>query len=173
MKLKIITSLCLLTLVTALITGCGGETEVAKDGNLVAVHYTGTLNDGTEFDSSRDRGPLEFVVGAGQMIAGFDEAVKGMKVGEVKTVTIPPDKAYGSHHQELVFEFPKANLPEDLEVEIGLPLPLQSPEGQQFWATVIEIREDIIVLDANHELAGKELTFEIEMDRIESANTVE
>jgi len=147
-----------------LIAGCG-ETLTAQDGDYVSVHYTGTLNDGTKFDSSHDRGQtLEFTVSAGQMIAGFDNAVKGMKVGETKTVTLPPEEAYGLHRDDLLIEFSRDELPESLKnAQVGDLVTLGSDPSPK---PIVEATESYIIVDANHELAGQELIFEIEMVEI-------
>ncbi|MEN7548892.1 peptidylprolyl isomerase [Rapidithrix thailandica] len=140
----------------------------AKDGDKVKVHYVGTLNDGEVFDSSVARNqPIEFTLGAGQMIKGFEKAVLGMQVSEKKTVTIPCDEAYGPSSEENVVNFPKENLPADMNPKVGDQLTMNSPEGQQIPVVVKEVTEDLIVLDANHVLAGKDLTFEIELVEIE------
>jgi len=145
-----------------LFTGCGGE-RVATDGDTVSVHYTGTLENGAQFDSSRGKEPLTFVIGAGEMIAGFDSAVRGMKVGEIKTVTLQPEEAYGPQRPDLIFTLSRDQIPEDMTVTIGQRLPMQSESGQQFVVTVIELGEDTLTVDANHPLAGKVLIFEIEL----------
>jgi len=151
-----------------LIAGCGEEL-LAQDGDFVAVHYTGTLNDGAKFDSSHDRGePLTFTVGAGQMIVGFDNAVKGMKVGETKTVTLPPEEAYGPTNDDLLIEFSRDTLGEGLEnPQVGQIIILTQPNGQVVQKPIIEVTEEFIIVDVNHDLAGKELTFEIEMVEIQ------
>ena len=138
----------------------------AKTGDTVKIHYTGTLDDGTEFDSSAGRDPLEFAMGSGQVIPGFDTAVAGMAVGESKTVTIPPGEAYGERHDQLVQQVPKSALPEDMTPEVGMQLQSQSPEGQVMNLVVVEVAEESITVDANHPLAGQALTFAIELVEI-------
>lgn len=138
----------------------------AKEGDKVKVHYTGKLTSGEQFDSSEGRDPLEFTIGAGQMIKGFDNAMPGMKVGEKKTINIPPDEAYGEINKDAVIEFPKINIPKDMHLEKGMQLQLKDEKGQPFPVIVSEIKEDVILLDANHELAGKELIFDIELMEI-------
>jgi len=135
----------------------------ASAGDMVKVHYTGKLDDGTIFDSSREREPLEFTVGEGQVIPGFEEAVSGMGVGEETTVEISPDNAYGPRQEDAVMQFPLEALPDEIEPEVGMQLQLQSQNGQAFPARVVEVGEDTITLDANHPLAGQTLTFEIEL----------
>jgi peptidylprolyl isomerase len=138
----------------------------AKSGDTVKIHYTGTLDDGTEFDSSVGREPLEFSLGSGQVIAGFDNAVDGMTVGDSKTVTIPPDEAYGERHEQLVQEVLKTSLPDDTKPEVGMQLQSQSPDGQVMNLVIAEVAEESITVDANHALAGKALTFAIELVEI-------
>jgi len=135
----------------------------AKSGDTVKIHYTGTLDDGSQFDSSEGRDPLGFTIGAGQVIPGFDEAVDGMTVGEKKTVRIESAKAYGERHPEMVQQVPKTALPADMEVEMGMPLQAQGPDGQVMNLVVTGISEDAIVVDGNHPLAGQALTFAIEL----------
>lgn len=139
----------------------------AQEGDTVKVHYTGTLEDGSEFDSSRGREPLEFTLGAGQMIPGFEEAVLGMDVGDSKTQDIPVDEAYGPRRDDLVFEVEREQLPDDLEPEVGEILMMQHPSGQQAQVQVKELGDASITLDGNHPLAGKDLTFDIELVEIE------
>ena len=139
-----------------------------KEGNLVRVHYTGTLVSGEKFDSSVGREPLEFTVGAGQMIKGFDAAMPGMSVGEKKRVQIPPVEAYGEKNEEAIIEFPVSQVPADMKLEIGMQLQLSDQAGNPIPVVVAEIREEVIVFDANHFLAGKELIFEIELVEIVS-----
>lgn len=138
----------------------------AKKGDQVSVHYTGKLTNGEQFDSSTGRDPLSFTVGAGQMIKGFDDAVLGMEVGEKKTVSIAPKEAYGEKNNEAIIEFPKENVPADMKLEVGMKLQLQDQSGRPFPVVVSEIKDDVIILDANHELAGKELVFDIELMEI-------
>lgn len=135
----------------------------AKSGDTVKIHYTGTLEDGTQFDSSKDRDPLQFEVGSGQVIPGFDKAVEGMAVGEEKSVTIASDEAYGPRREQMVQEVPKTALPPDLEPEEGMALQAQGQDGQPINLTVTEIGDDTITVDANHPLAGKDLKFDIEL----------
>ena len=137
-----------------------------KKGDHVKVHYTGKLVSGEQFDSSKGKEPLAFTVGAGQMIKGFDEAIPGMVVGEKKTINITPENAYGQKNNEAIIEFPKSNIPEDMKLEPGMKLQLQNEEGHPIPVVVTEVKEDVVVLDANHELAGKELIFDIELVEI-------
>lgn len=139
----------------------------AKNGDKVKVHYTGKLTSGEKFDSSEGREPLAFTVGAGQMIKGFDSAIPGMEVGEKKTISIAPEDAYGSVNQEAIIEFPKSNIPDTMQIEVGMQLQLQNASGQPVPVVVTEIKDDLIVLDANHHLAGKELVFDIELVEID------
>ena len=136
----------------------------ATAGDTVHIHYTGTLADGTEFDSSRGREPLAFTLGAGQVVPGFDAAVDGMEPEQTKTVTIPAAEAYGAHDPENTLVVPAAHLPEG--VALGDRLALGTPDGGQVAVTVTAIDADGATLDANHELAGKALTFEITLVRI-------
>ena len=140
--------------------------QQVKNGDVVKVHYTGKLTDGEQFDSSKGREPLEFIVGAGQMIKGFDKAMPGMSVGEKKTISIAPEDAYGEKNEEAIIEFPRENVPVDMPLEVGMKLELRSENGEPIPVTIDDIREDIVVLDANHSLAGKELVFDIELVEI-------
>jgi peptidylprolyl isomerase len=140
--------------------------QQVKEGDVVRVHYTGKLTNGEEFDSSVNREPLEFTVGAGQMIKGFDAAMPGMSVGEKKTINIAPEEAYGHKDEEAMIEFPKENIPSDMKLEVGMPLQLRNQDGQPVPVVVAEIKDDVVVLDANHMLAGKELVFDIELVEI-------
>ncbi|BCO09454.1 peptidyl-prolyl cis-trans isomerase [Desulfolithobacter dissulfuricans] len=135
----------------------------AKTGDNVKVHYTGTLEDGTVFDSSQGHDPLEFTLGSGQVIPGFEEAVLGMDQGESKKVTIPADKAYGQRNEEMVITVPREQVPEDINPEVGQQLQMGGPDGQVVVVEVVEVTEEHIILDANPPLAGKDLTFDIEL----------
>ncbi|MBI3883945.1 MAG: FKBP-type peptidyl-prolyl cis-trans isomerase [Sphingobacteriales bacterium] len=137
-----------------------------KAGDVVRVHYTGKLTNGDQFDSSVGREPLEFTVGAGQMIPGFDAAMPGMAIGEKKTINIAPADAYGEKNDEAIIEFPKENIPADMKLEPGMQLTLSNQQGQPVPVVVVEVKDDVIVLDANHFLAGKELVFDIELVEI-------
>jgi FKBP-type peptidyl-prolyl cis-trans isomerase 2 len=139
----------------------------AQKGSTVKVHYTGKLQDGTIFDSSEGRAPLEFVLGSGMMIKGFDAGVTDMKVGEKKTITIPCDEAYGQHNPEMIIPFPKTNFPEDMPIELGMELPMQDQGGNRFNVTVTAINENEVMLDANHRLAGKDLVFDLELVEVQ------
>jgi peptidylprolyl isomerase len=138
----------------------------AKEGDVVRVHYTGRLTDGTQFDSSAGRDPLEFTVGAGQMIKGFDNGVLGMSVGEKKTIQIPAHEAYGERDDEAIIEFPSSNIPDDMTLEPGMQLTLRNQFGQPIPVVVLEVKTDVVVMDANHMLAGKELVFDVELVEI-------
>ena len=141
---------------------------MSNEGKKVKTHYRGTLDDGTQFDSSYDRGePLAFTCGAGQMIAGFDAAVKDMTVGEKKTVHLEPSEAYGEHDDKLVLEFPREQAPGMESLSAGDKIALRGPAGQPIPATVVRVTPGKIVVDANHELAGKALNFEIELVEVE------
>ena len=138
----------------------------AKYGDTVKVHYTGKFEDGMIFDSSIDRDPLQFIIGEGQIIPGFEEAVLGMNLNESKTVKIPADKAYGLHHEELVAVIDRSQLPADLNPQIGQQLQNRQPDGQIIVAMVTEVTESSVTLDANHPLAGMDLTFDIQLVEI-------
>jgi len=141
----------------------------AKRGDTVRVHYTGRLDDGTVFDSSREREPLEFTVGGGQVITGFERAVEGMEVGEARETRIEADDAYGERRDDLVLDLPKEQVPEGMEIEPGMRLELRQPDGQAVPVTVAEVNEESVTLDGNHPLAGWALTFELELVEIEGA----
>jgi FKBP-type peptidyl-prolyl cis-trans isomerase 2 len=141
-----------------------------KSGDKIKVHYHGKLTSGETFDSSAGREPLEFEVGSGAVIPGFDEGVTGMAVGEKKTVNIPFDEAYGPRNPEMVIEMPKERFPADMELEVGLPLGMSDQNGQQFQVTIVEIKEEVVMLDANHPLAGEDLIFDLELVEIAGAS---
>ena len=135
-----------------------------ENGKNVKVHYTGSLSDGTVFDSSREREPLEFTVGAGQVIKGFDDAVTDMAIGDTKTVTISAEEAYGPRQEEMVFEVDSTQFAEGVKPEVGMQLQSQNPDGGPPTIVVVtEVGEEKVTLDANHPLAGQDLTFEIEL----------
>lgn len=134
-----------------------------KQGDKVQVHYTGTLTDGTQFDSSSGGDPLEFTLGSGQLIPGFETAVSDMSLGESRTVTIDADNAYGPRYDELVEEVPRQLMPEGVELSEGLMLQGTSPDGHPMRYTVVSFTEEMVTLDGNHPLAGKDLVFDLEL----------
>ena len=138
----------------------------AAAGDKVRIHYTGTLTDGTQFDSSSGRDPLEFELGSGEVIPGFDNAVTGMSAGDTKTVAIPPEEAYGVRHDQLVQEVPKSALPDEVSPAVGMQLQSQSPDGQVMLLVITEVTDDTITVDGNHPLAGQTLNFDIELVEI-------
>ncbi len=135
----------------------------AKEGNVVKVQYTGRLADGSVFDSSEESRPLQFIVGKNEVVKGFEQAVVGMVSGEKRTVTVPASEAYGPVNAEQIEEIDLSVLPEDMEVELGSKLEVTRPDGSIFYVAVVGLTEDTVTLDANHPLAGKDLTFDIEM----------
>ena len=135
----------------------------AKTGDTVKVHYTGKLEDGTQFDSSAGRDPLEFTLGEGRIIPGFEAAVVGMNPGDTKTVTIPSDQAYGQRREEAVQQFPREMIPQHIELQIGMQLQANSPDGQPIVLRVTDIAEETVTLDGNHPLAGQNLVFDLEL----------
>lgn len=137
-----------------------------ENGQKVKIHYTGTLDDGSQFDSSAGREPLEFEVGAGMVIPGFENGVKDMAVGEKKTIHIPAAEAYGERREEMVMDFERSTLPEGLEPEAGMRLSMQGPQGQPVPVIVTAVTESSITIDANHQLAGQDLNFELELIEI-------
>ncbi|MBL7731328.1 MAG: peptidylprolyl isomerase [Chitinophagaceae bacterium] len=137
-----------------------------KSGDKIKVHYHGKLTSGETFDSSAGRDPLEFEVGSGMVIKGFDDGVTGMAVGDKKTITIPFNEAYGPRNPEMIIPMPKERFPQDMQVELGMQLGMSDQNGQQFQVTVVEIKEDVVMLDANHPLAGQDLVFDLELVEI-------
>lgn len=137
--------------------------STAKTGDTVQIHYTGRLDDGTVFDSSEGRDPLRFTVGSGQVIPGFDKAVQGLAVGEKSQTRIPPEEAYGERQDHLVLRVGRDQLPPGLEAAVGQQLEMSTPDGQRIAVVVTELTEESIELDANHPLAGKALTFDVEL----------
>ncbi len=135
----------------------------AKTGDTVKIHYTGTLEDGTQFDSSTERDPIEFELGRGQVIVGFDKAVEGMAIGDVKRVRLLPDDAYGPRHDQLIQEVARSALPDDLNPIAGMALQSTSPEGHVARLLITAVSDETITVDANHPLAGQTLNFEIEL----------
>jgi len=140
--------------------------DEAKKGDKVKVHYHGKLTNGETFDSSAGREPLEFEIGSGSVIKGFDEGVSGMKVGEKKTINIPVDEAYGERSEDMLIEFPKDRFPKDMEIKEGMQLMMSNGTGQNIPVIVTEVKDDDVILDANHPLAGEELIFDIELVEI-------
>lgn len=133
----------------------------AKANDKVKVHYKGTLKGGEIFDSSEGKDPLEFTLGTGQVIPGFDNGIQGMTENESKTINIAAEDAYGEVRKELIQEVPKSHLPEEIKPEIGMQLMSNTPDGQQIPLVVTEIKDESIIVDANHPLAGKDLIFEV------------
>lgn len=149
-----------------MLTGCGAR--IAKEGDTVQVHHTGKLADGTVFVSSVGRQPLSFTLGAGQMIPGFEKTVLGMKVGEKKTVTIPASEAYGPRDEEAVAELSRDRLPSERDPQVGDTLQITNPQtGKTVTVTIIKVSDDTVTVDSNHLLAGKDLTFVLELVKIE------
>lgn len=140
--------------------------STAKNGDTVKIHYTGTLADGTRFDSSAGRDPLTFQLGAGQIIPGLEKEIAGMAVGDQKTVTVAAGEAYGERDPRQVQQVPRNALPPDLEPQVGMQLQAQTPNGVPVQLIVVEVAEDTITVDANHPLAGHDLTFAVEMVEI-------
>ena len=138
----------------------------AKSGDTVKIHYTGRLEDGTIFDSSAEREPLEFTISGGQVIPGFEQAVLGMALGESKTEKIPTDQAYGPRREEMVLEVSREQIPPDINPEVGQQLQIQQANGQSVPVVVTEVTDNQIILDANHPLAGEDLTFDIQLVEI-------
>ena len=138
----------------------------AQNGDKVRVHYHGKLRSGETFDSSEGREPLEFTIGSGQVIKGFDDGVTGMATGEKKTVEIPVGDAYGEKNDEMIIEFPKDQFPPDMNPEVGMQLMMNNGQGQSFPVNIVEVKEESVVLDANHPLAGQDLIFDLELVEI-------
>ncbi len=137
--------------------------QIAKSGDRVAVHYTGKHSDGSIFDSSAGREPLEVELGSGMVIPGFDQGIQGMSIGEKKTVHIPADQAYGLHSPEQTVQIERTQIPPHIELALGLELNMQNQDGQVLQVVVIDLSDTHVTLDANHPLAGKDLTFDIEL----------
>jgi FKBP-type peptidyl-prolyl cis-trans isomerase 2 len=140
--------------------------QKAKSGDKVKVHYHGRLTDGSTFDSSTGREPLEFELGSGMVIKGFDDGIEGMAIGEKKTINIPVEEAYGPKDPNMLIEYPSANFPPELKPEVGMQLNMTNAGGQVIPVMITEVKEEIVVLDANHPLAGQPLIFDIELVEI-------
>ncbi len=137
--------------------------QQVKKGDKVNVHYHGTLLDGSTFDSSAGREPLQFVVGNGQVIKGFDDALLDMTIGEKKKVNIPVDHAYGHRNDDMMMEYPVSDFPADMTPEVGMELQMGDNQGNVFQVIITEVNDDMVLLDANHPLAGQDLIFDIEL----------
>jgi len=140
--------------------------SLAKNGDTVKVHYTGKLDDGTVFDTSVGHDPLIFMLGAGQLIPGFEEAIIGMSSGDNKTILIPSDNAYGPHRKEMVVAVAKNQFPEDIKLNLGEQLELTQSDDKVIIVSILEISDSAVTLDANHPLAGKDLTFDVQLVEI-------
>jgi FKBP-type peptidyl-prolyl cis-trans isomerase 2 len=139
----------------------------AKPGSTVSIHYTGTLADGTTFDSSQGRDPLTFQLGEGQIIPGLEAAVSGMAVGEEKTVTIPSEQAYGAHNPQAIQQVPRDAVPDHIPLDLGTQLQVQTQDGRAVPVVVTDVTPEQVTLDANHPLAGKDLIFAVEVVGVE------
>jgi len=146
--------------------------QQVKKGDTVKVHYHGKLTNGTTFDSSAGREPLEFEVGSGMVIPGFDDGVTGMVIGDKKTIHIPADQAYGQKEEHMIMEFPRDRFPADMVPEVGMQLNMSNGSGQNFPVVITEVREAVVVLDANHPLAGEDLIFDLELVSINGGSSL-
>jgi FKBP-type peptidyl-prolyl cis-trans isomerase 2 len=146
--------------------------QEVKAGDTVQVHYHGRLSDGTTFDSSEGRTPLEFEVGSGMVIKGFDDGVMGMTVGQKKTIEIPVEDAYGPRDPQAIIEFPIDRFPPEVQPELGMQLAMNNGQGQQIPVVIVDVKDDIVVLDANHQLAGQDLIFDLELVDIKSPSRI-
>lgn len=139
-------------------------TKTAQNGKSVTIHYVGTLTDGTQFDNSRDRGePITVTLGNGQLIDGFNNAIVGMTEGETTTFTVASDQAYGDHDPERIAELDRSIFPEEFDIVAGMTVPLQNDKGENFLAIVNDFNDEVVTADFNHPLAGKDLTFTVEV----------
>jgi len=161
------TALSFLLVAAFILGGCSSSKRVVKDGDKVKVNYTGTFEDGTEFDSSEGREPLEVTVGSGQVIPGFEMGLLGMAVGDKKTITITPEEGYGQIREDLIADVPKSQFPPELNLTVGQQLQSQQPDGRVMNVTVKDIKDTMVTIDANHPLAGKTLLFDVELVEIE------
>ena len=137
-----------------------------KENNTVKVHYTGKLADGQVFDTSEGKEPLAFTLGEGRLIPGFEKGLIDMKLNEKKTINLTKDEAYGDPREDLIIEVPKSELPQEMEPEVGMGLVSRTPDGQEMNLMVVEVRDETVVLDGNHPLAGKDLIFDLEVVEI-------
>lgn len=144
--------------------------QQVKSGDTIKVHYHGRLESGETFDSSEGREPLQFEVGAGHVIRGFDDGVTGMTIGEKKTIHIPVDQAYGHRQEEMVIPFPLNQFPPDLQPQVGMPLTMTTAQGHPVQVVIVEVGDENVLLDANHPLAGKDLIFDLELVEIEGGS---
>ncbi len=144
--------------------------QKVKNGDTVKVHYHGKLTTGETFDSSEAREPLSVEVGVGMVIKGFDDGLLGMAIGEKKTIHIPVADAYGEKDQHMIIDFERSNFPDDMTPVVGMPLTMNNNVGQQFNVTIVEVKEDVVLLDANHPLAGQDLIFDLELVEIEGGS---
>ena len=135
----------------------------AHEGSTVKVHYTGKLASGEVFDTSKERGPVEFKIGEGQILPSFEQAIVGMNPGETKTITLQPDEAFGPHRDDRMIEVPRERIPDETHLEVGQRLQMRSPDGDAVLVAVAEINPETVTLDANHPLAGEELVFDVEL----------
>ena len=148
-----------------------GKKKMTNTSRTLSIHYVGTLEDGTVFDSSRERGePMTVTTGAGQLIAGFDNALTTMEEGETKTFTLEPEDAYGHHDPTRTADLDRTMFPEDFEFETGMQIPLTGPGGMPVLSTLLETNDDTVTVDVNHPMAGKTLTFEVEVLNVEDAD---
>ena len=143
-----------------------------KEGDTISIHYTGTLDDGTVFDSSEGSQPLSFVVGSGEVIEGFDEGVRGMEVDETRDITIAPEQAYGQYYEELVKVVPRSAFPPNVIPSVGLGFELQLPSGQSMPVRIIEVEDEDVTIDANHLLAGETLYFKVRLVSMEEGKSI-
>tara|TARA_B110000503_G_scaffold23205_1_gene36167 strand:- start:25248 stop:25694 length:447 start_codon:yes stop_codon:yes gene_type:complete len=143
-----------------------------KENNTVKVNYTGKLSDGQVFDSSEGKEPIEFTLGQGRLIPGFEKGLIDMELNEKKTITIPKEEAYGEVNKDLIQEVKKSELPQEMAPEVGMGLVSKSPDGQEMNLLVIEVRDETIVIDGNHPLAGKELIFDLEVLEIKDTELI-
>ncbi|MGM5481723.1 MAG: FKBP-type peptidyl-prolyl cis-trans isomerase [Nanobdellota archaeon] len=140
------------------------EENIVENGNLVKIHYTGSFEDGSVFDSSEGKDPLEVLAGRGMLIKGFDQELVGMKVGDEKEIDITPENGYGDRRDDLIRDIPTSELGDEIKPEVGMTLGVKAPTGQVFPAVITDVKDDKIVLDANHPLAGKNLHFKVKVE---------